>query len=74
MAPALSCSLSVAAAEPADSQAASDSFKSPDQGARGDKHKKYYDTWVVSVKARWGAYRKKLLKELEKWFHKHQKG
>ena len=49
-------------------------FKSPDQGACGDEHKKYYDTWVVSFKARWGAYRKKLLKELEKWFHKHPAG
>ena len=49
-------------------------FKSPDQGARGDEHKKYYDTWVVSFKARWGAYRKKLLKELEKWYHKHPPG
>ena len=46
-------------------------FKSQDQGARGDEHKKYYNTWVVSFKVRWGAYRKKLLKELEKWYHKH---
>ena len=46
-------------------------FKSQDQGARGDEHKKYYNTWVVSFKVRWGAYSKKLLKELEKWYHKH---
>ena len=49
-------------------------FKSQDQGARRDEHMKYYYTWVVSFKARWGAYRKKLLKELEKWFHKHPPG
>ena len=49
-------------------------FKSPDQGARRDEHKKYYDTWVVSFKARRGAYRKKLLKELQKWYHMHPPG
>ena len=49
-------------------------FKSPDQGACGDEHKKYYNTWVVSFKARWGAYHKNLLKELEKWYHKHPPG
>ena len=49
-------------------------FKSPDQGSRGDEHKKYYDTWVVSFKARWGTYRKKLLKELEKWYHERPPG
>ena len=49
-------------------------FQSPDQGARGDEHKKYYDRWVVSFKARWSAYRKKLLKELEKWYRIHPPG
>ena len=49
-------------------------FKSPDQGARRDEHKKYYDAWVVSFKARRGAYRKKLLKELQIWYHKHPPG
>jgi hypothetical protein len=43
-------------------------FKSPDHGPRSEEHKKYYDTWAASFKARWGAYRKLLLKELEKWY------
>ena len=49
-------------------------FKSQDQGERGDEHKKYYNTWAVSFKARWGAYSKKLLKELEKLYHGHPLG
>ena len=49
-------------------------FKSQDQGARGDEHKKSHNTWVVLFKARWGAYSKKLLKDLEKWYHKHPLG
>ena len=49
----------------------SDPFKSPDQGVPRDEHNKYYDTWVVMFKSRWGPYRnsvrKLLLKELETW-------
>ena len=43
-------------------------FKALDQGKPGDEHKKYFDTWVRSFKAKWGAYSKKLFKELEKWY------
>ena len=41
-------------------------FKSLDQGARGDEYKKYYTTWVVMFKSRWGPYCKLLLKALER--------
>ena len=33
---------------------------------------KYYDTWIVSFKARWGIYSKKVLKELERLHHENQ--
>ena len=37
----------------------------------GDEHKKYYDTWVISFKSKWGSYCKLLSKELERSYHKH---
>ena len=49
-------------------------FKSPDQGPRAEEHKRYYDTWAASFKARWGAYRKLLLKELEQWYKRFPPG
>ena len=49
-------------------------FKSPDQGQRAGEHKKYYDTWVVSFKVRWSAYRRKLMEELEKWYKRFPPG
>ena len=50
--------------------------KSLDQGVRGDEHKKYYYTWVVSLESKWGAYSRLLLmaRELERWYHEHQQG
>ena len=47
-------------------------YKSQDHGARGDEHKKYFDTWIVSFKARWGIYSKKVLNELERLHHENQ--
>ena len=43
-------------------------YKAQDQGARGEEHKKYYNIWLVSFKAKLGLYCKKLLKELERAF------
>ena len=46
----------------------------PDQGARGDKHKKFYTTQVTTFKSRWGPYSKLLLKALETWHNQHPPG
>jgi hypothetical protein len=48
-------------------------FKSPEQGARGVVHAKYYIDWVASFTApgKEKAYRKELQKALEIWYEKH---
>ena len=46
-------------------------FNSPDQGKRGDLHKKYQDRWAT-FESRWGSYCKLLQKQLETWYRQNQ--